>query len=212
VGAAVHPAEQTGGDYIDFVSARDGSLGVAIGDVNGHGFGAALVMALTRAYIRSFCAQGLGVGKVLNAINRMLLADLEESQYVTLLLVHIDPADGVLSYASAGHVPGFILNRSGEVEAVLQSTGIPLGLLEGHRTGTKLLPMHSGQVVVLVTDGVTEAGEPEEFGAPRMLAYVREHRSESAQQIADGVYRAARTFANNQPQQDDIAVVIVKAE
>jgi sigma-B regulation protein RsbU (phosphoserine phosphatase) len=212
VGAAVHPAEQTGGDYIDFVTAPDGSLGVAIGDVSGHGFGAALLMALTRAYVRSFCAEGLGVAKVLSAVNRMLLADLEGGQYVTMLLVHIDLADRVLSYASAGHVPGFILSRSGEVQTIMESTGIPLGLLTGHRIGAKLAPLQPGQVIILVTDGITEAGEPEEFGAERVIAYVREHRAEPAQQIADGVYRAARAHADGQAQQDDIAVVILKPE
>lgn len=214
VGAAVYPAEETGGDYIDFVAAPDNSLGVAIGNVNGHGFGTALVMALTRAYVRSFCSQGLGVAKVLNGVNRMLLADLEESRFVTLLLVHLDLTDGVLSYASAGHVPGFVLNRSGQIEAVMGSTGIPLGLLAGRCIGTKLVPLQSGQVIVLLTDGVTEAGDPDEeqFGAERVLDYVRDHRTESAQQIADGIYRAARAFAKNQPQQDDIAVVILKTE
>ncbi len=212
IGTAVYPAEQTGGDYIDLIPGPNDSLCVAIGDVSGHGFGAALVMALMRAYVRSFCAQRMGVAKILRAMNRMLLTDLEENRYVTLLLVHIDPADGLVSYASAGHVPGFILNRAGEVEAVLESTGIPLGLLEHRRFGTKLTPLQPGQVMVLATDGVTEAGEPEQFGSQRLLACVRDHRRESAQQIAHGVYRAVRAFAAEQPQQDDIALIIVKAE
>lgn len=210
-GAAVRPAEQTGGDYVDFFTANH-SLGIAIGDVSSHGFGAALVMALTRAYTRSFFAQGQGVGKVLQAVNHMLHNDLEENQYVTLLLLSVDVADSVISYANAGHVPGLILSESGELEETLTSTGIPLGILGEHRTGTRLVPLQSRQTIVLLTDGLTEAGEPEQFGTERVIQYVRNHQREPAQQIADGLCDAVRRYARNEPQQDDISVVIVKRE
>lgn len=99
----------------------------------------------------------------------MLHGDLDESQYVTLLLVDIHLSDGILSYSNAGHVPGFILSRSGEVNAVLAGTGIPLGILGEHRTGTKLVPLQSGQTIILMTDGLIENGEPEQFGTERVL-------------------------------------------
>ncbi len=217
IGAAIHPAEQTGGDYVDFIRTAEDCLALAVGDVNGHGFVAALVMALTRAYVRAFCGQGLGVGKVLNGVDRMLNADLEESRYVTMLLVSLDLTDRMLSYASAGHVPGYVLNRAGDVEEVLSSTGMPLGLLAGNRIGTRLVKLQSGQMIVLTTDGLAEAsaaepGESEEFGGERVLEYVREHRAEPAHRIAEGLYECARDYACHQPQQDDVAVVIVKVE
>ena len=182
VGTVVRPAEQTGGDYVDFITASDdgGSLGVAVGDVAGHGFDTALLMACTRAYVRSFWHQGLGVGKVLNGVNRMLVADLGDSYFVTLLLAHFDFGHRVLSYASAGHVPGFVLNASGDLEATLDSTGIPLGILEGSGFATKFLPVKPGEVVVLLTDGATEAGEPDEFGLDRVISFVRGHRQQPA--------------------------------
>lgn len=210
-GAAVHPAEQTGGDYVDFFTANH-SLGVAIGDVSTHGFGAALVMALTRAYTRSFFGQGLGVGKVLEAVNHMLHNDLEENQYVTLLLLSVDVADSVISYSNAGHVPGLILSESGELEGTLTSTGIPLGMLGEHRAGTRLVPLQSRQTIVLLTDGLTEAGEPEQFGTERVIQYVQHHQLEPAQRIADGLCDAVRRYTGNEPQQDDISVVIIKRE
>lgn len=215
VGAAVHPAEQTGGDYVDFISTLDDGqdvLGVAVGDVGGHGFDAALVMALTRAYVRSFWQQGLGVGKVTNAVNRSLLADLDEGRLVTLLLTHLDFANGVLSYASAGHVPGFVLNRDGAIDTVMESTGVPLGVLPGYRFGTKFVPLHSGQVIVLLTDGITEAGDAEQFGSERTLSCVREHLDEPAQRIAESVYEAIGRFAKNERPQDDMSVVILKVD
>ena len=215
VGAAVHPAEQTGGDYVDFITTPDDAhdaLGIAVGDVGGHGFDAALVMSLTRAYVRSFCHQGLGVGKVLSGINRMLAQDLGEGRLVTLLLAHADLGNRMLSYASAGHVPGFVLNESGELEAMLESTGIPLGVLDESRFATRFLPLKSGQVIVLMTDGATEAGVPEDFGLERVIGYVREHRKEPGQQIADGVHEAIRAFTNGSAPQDDISMVVLKIE
>ena len=210
-GAAVHPAEQTGGDYVDFFTTNH-CLGVAIGDVSSHGFGAALVMALTRAYTRSFFGQGLGVGKVLEAVNHMLHNDLEENQYVTLLLLSIDVADGVIAYSNAGHVPGLILSESGDLQGTLPSTGIPLGMLGEQRAGTRLVPLQSGDTIVLLTDGVTEAGEPEQFGTERVIQYVQRHHLEPAQRIADGLCDAVRRFTGNESQQDDISVVIIKRE
>ena len=213
VGAVVRPAEQTGGDYVDFITTPDDgadAVGVAVGDVGGHGFDAALLMALTRAYVRSFCHQGLGVGKVLAGVNRMLACDMDEGRLVTLLLAHLDFGNHVLAYASAGHVPGFVLNAAGDVEAMLESTGIPLGVFAEHRFGTKFLPVKAGQVIVLLTDGATEAGEPDEFGLQRIISYVQDHRGEPAQEIAAGLHGAICAHTNGTPAADDISLVILK--
>lgn len=214
VGSVVHPAEQTGGDYVDFITpgAGDGTLRVAVGDVGGHGFDAALVMALTRAYVRSCCQQGLEVGQLLGCVNKMLLADLEDSRYVTLLLAQFDLPARVLSYASAGHVPGFVLDASGNLESMLESTGVPLGMFEGRRFGTTSLAVKPGQVIVLLTDGATEAGQPNDFGIDRVIAYARAHRDEPGQQIADGLYSEIRAFTGGEPAQDDVSLVVLKVE
>jgi len=86
IGLAVYPAIEIGGDYIDLIPASDNCLSVAVGDVSGHGFDSSLLMALTRAYVHSYCAQELGLVDIIAGVNRMLVADLEESRYVTLLL------------------------------------------------------------------------------------------------------------------------------
>src|SRR5580704_6079125 len=128
IGAASHPVYETGGDYFDFIDRQDGSIVIAMGDVNGHGYGSALVMALTRAYLRSFASMDLEVHEILGRINHMLLNDLEQHQFVTLCLVRLQPANRKLSYANAGHVPGFVLESAGEIRQMLDSTGPPLGL------------------------------------------------------------------------------------
>ncbi|HLW86910.1 MAG TPA: SpoIIE family protein phosphatase [Terriglobales bacterium] len=215
IGAASHPVYETGGDYFDFIERQDGSILIAVGDVNGHGYGSALVMALTRAYLRSFASMHLEVHEILGRMNHMLLNDLEQHQFVTLCLVRLQPYNRKLLYANAGHVSGFVLSSSGEVRHPLDSTGPPLGLFAGSGF---LLPdpteMQAGEMLLLVTDGIPEATarDGNQFGSERVLDYARVHRGEPALQIASGVYQAARNYVHHDPQDDDITALVVKVE
>ena len=105
ISGAAYPAADTGGDYFDFIIQPDGCVYLVIGDVSGHGFGAALVMAETRAYMRSLAKFNSDPGSLLNNINHFLADDLESSQYVTLTAVRLDPRSKSIEYTSAGHVP-----------------------------------------------------------------------------------------------------------
>ena len=214
VSAASHPAAETGGDYFDFIRPSDDVMYVAIGDASGHGFSSALVMALTRAYVRSFAALDLGVCEILSRVNRMLTDDLEDNRFVTLLLARFDARRRLLSYASAGHVPGYVLCHGGAVQAVLDSTGPPLGVFADAEFPHCEVRLEKNQTVLLVTDGVTEtdAGDDEPFGAERLLEYVRGHRDSSARHVTTGIYRAVRAFAGARLQTDDITSVVIKVQ
>ncbi len=214
IAGAAYPADVTGGDYFDFISMPDGRLWIAVGDVSGHGVDAALVMALTRAYLRSWAAMELDGGEILTRVNQMLANDLNQGRFVTLILVCLDPHNRSLRYANAGHVPGFLLGRSGQVECELKSTGHPLGLFPaGRYSSSKELRLESAKTVVLLTDGITESKAPDaaEFGPQRVIEYISAHRQDPARQIVDGLCQAARAFAANQPQADDITAVVLKA-
>ena len=117
-----------------------------------------------------------------------------------------------MSYASAGHVSGFLMNGSGEVDHVLESSGPPLGLFPASKFSTSMVPLKSQSMVILMTDGTTEmmGSEDEQFGSDGVLEYVRAHRQKSACELAYGIYRAARDFAGDTPQQDDATGVIIK--
>jgi PAS domain S-box-containing protein len=214
IAGAAYPAAETGGDYFDFFTMPDGCVCVCIGDVSGHGFDAALVMALTRAYVRSFAAGGSDAGEILTKVNRMLVADLSNERFVTLLCVRVHPRDGWLAYAGAGHVPGFLLNGSGEVDAVMRSSGPPLGLFADVEFASTVLPLEPHQLLLLLTDGVAETTAPDEaeFGSERVLDYVRAHRQDSASQIVVGICQAARLFARGERQADDLTSVVVKVD
>jgi len=212
VGTAVCPAVETGGDYVDLLHKADDSLTIALGDVSGHGLDAAMLMTLTRAYVRSFCMQLPRLSEVLTAVNRMLVSDLDEDRYVTLLLAHLNLAECTLSYASAGHVPGLLLDDTGEVRFVLESSGVPLGLFEEYEVATRTIPFQPGSLLVLLTDGVTEAcnRDGDQWGLKRVIDYVRLHRAEAAQQIADGICDCSRRFAGRENQQDDVTAIVFK--
>ncbi len=136
-------------------------------DVEGHGFGSALVMALPRAYLRSFATMDLEPDRILAQVNRMLAADLEHGRFVTLAWARLDVSRRSLIYAGAGHTPGFVLNRAGLVVHVLESKGPPLGLFPDSKFSCqKEILLEPGQIVVLLTDGITESVAPggAEFG------------------------------------------------
>jgi PAS domain S-box-containing protein len=212
IAASAYPAEQTGGDYVDAIPCDDGRCYVAIGDVSGHGLDAALVMAMTRAYVRSFAALGLNVEQILARVNHVLVGDLQEDRFVTLLLARLDPSGRTLEYASAGHVPGFLLNGAGDTAAVLGSTGVPLGIFADSEFSTHTFQLAPGHLVVLSTDGASETktAADVEFGCEGVLDYVRAHRDWGARDIAEGIYRAARAFAQGEAQTDDVTCIIIK--
>jgi PAS domain S-box-containing protein len=213
IAAGTFPALVTCGDYYDYLPLSNGSLGIVIGDVSGHGLGPALIMAETRAYLRFLSASGLEPGEVLTKINGVLYEDLDENRYVALILAHVDSSSRRLRYVNAGHTAAYHLDGTGAVKAVMESCGPPLGVLPGTVfPAIENPPLEDGDVVVFLTDGITESenASGDWFGTDAALDVVRAHRHESAQEIVQGLREATRDFAHGAPQQDDITVVVCK--
>ncbi len=213
IAAAAIPAEQTGGDYFDFLPHSDGCLDMVIGDVTGHGFGAALVMAETRAYMRSYSNLHLPINVLLNRVNRVLASDLEGRFWVTLVLARLDSRKRTLEYVNAGHVSGYLFKSCGELGQLLEGTGAPLGMFpDSDYPPGRTIPLEHGDTIVLLTDGITEAMDKDQhqFGSPRVLEFLRNHLSEPAAQIVQGLHDVVRKFSGNSPQQDDITSVVCK--
>jgi serine phosphatase RsbU (regulator of sigma subunit) len=214
ISGASYPAEATGGDYFDYIPMCDGGLGVVIGDVSGHGFGPALLMAELRAYLRALLLTRADVGEIVGLLNRALADDAPEGHFATLLLARLEPVTCAVVYASAGHTPGYILNPAGEVRSVLQSTGMPLAVLaDGDFPTVAVPPLEPGELLLLLTDGTVEAHGPDEkqFGIGRVLDVVRAHRRHSARVIVDTLYGEVRDFCGALSQLDDITVIVIKA-
>jgi PAS domain S-box-containing protein len=214
IGASTHPADETGGDYFDFIPMGDGSLLIALADAKGHGFSSALVVALTRAYVRCFATMHLELDEILTHVNEMLFKDLEHGDFVTLFLARLSSSHRTLSYASAGHVPGLIFLDSGDVKRKLESTGPPLGLFAASKFSLQQeISLDAGEIAVFLTDGVIESTRPNgrQFGCQRVIDQIRALSHESASNIAKGIYHATREFSQGDLQDDDITSVIIKA-
>ncbi len=128
VAGASFPAEFTSGDYFDYIPMRGESIGLAIADVCGHGLGPALLMASTQAFLRSSAEIHDDVGEILGRVNRCLMDVGEQHRFVTLFLGRLDVRARTLTYTSAGHPTGYILDAFGAVKARLESTALPLAI------------------------------------------------------------------------------------
>ena len=168
VAAYYRPARTVGGDFYDFIELPDGLIGLVVGDVTDKGVPAAMVMAATRSVLRAAAQRLLEPGAVLRRVNETLCSEIPPNMFVTCLYGVLDPATGLLRYANAGHnLP--IVHRAGVVSE-LRATGMPLGLMPGMDYDEKEATLAPGSSVLLYSDGLTEAHDPdrEMFGTPRV--------------------------------------------
>ena len=211
IAAACYPADVTSGDYYDYLCLADGSLGVVIADVSGHGFGPALLMAETRAYLRALARANTNVGEIVTTVNRILTEDTSTTEFITLFFARIDRRGPSFTYTGAGH-NGFHFNAAGQVRE-LTSTEIPLAVnISTTYKHTQPYPLHPGDVLLLLTDGVPEtaAADGSQFGIRRAQDVVRHTRDRSAQDIVADLYQATRDFSGGRAQDDDITTVVIK--
>lgn len=194
VAGSAFMADETGGGYYDFLPLPNGCLALAVGDVSGHGFDTALVMVQTRAALRTIARSQTDPGAVLAEMNASLLDEIPEAQYVTLVLACLNIESRTMHYSSAGHVTGYLLSANGDVKREIASTGIPLGLFPRQRYEAVITPnLRSGDVLVLITDGISESSTDDDvqFGSHGALEVIR-------REFCDG------------PQADDMTVVVCK--
>jgi serine phosphatase RsbU (regulator of sigma subunit) len=213
IAGASHPAQATGGDYFDYVPMQDGSLAIAIGDVSGHGFGPALLMAENRAYLRAFLMTHGDVAEVVRLLNRALAVDTDDDRFATLLLGRLDPVSRSLVYVSAGHAAGYLLDAAGNVKTSLTSTCMPLAIMpEVEVSEAPVLTLEQGEGVLLVTDGVPEAHAPDEtlFGIERALNAVHANWTWSARDIVAQLFEAVRSFCGGRAALDDMTAIVIK--
>ena len=208
-----YPAELVGRDSFDFLLMPEGALWLSIGDVSGHGFAPALMMASTHAYLRSLARVQNDPGSILQLANMILANETGDERFVTYLLARLDPRTQSLVYCSAGHPTGYVLGASSNVEYYLKSGALPLGVMpHGAFPVSDRLCLQSGDTVLLVTDGVQEARSPdgECFGIQRMLDTVRMHQNASSREVIERLYDAVREYSQRETLADDLTAVVVK--
>jgi len=213
IAGAVAPASATCGDYYDFIPLPDGRLALGIADVSGHGVGSALIMTAMRAYLRSLTGTLASLDILAGELNRLLLADLEEHRFVTMILAVLDGASGTLSWANFGHPTGYVLDRSGAVKAELTSGCRPLGLFPDLTCAQgPAIALEPGDSLVLLTDGILEtwSSEGAEFGHAGVQEVLRAVCDQPAAEMAARLIAEAKRFGREQPQDDDLTVVVCR--
>ena len=146
IAGAVFPANATSGDFFDYVRMADNALGIVVADACGHGMGPALIMAQTRAYLRSITHYESDPRTVLAKFNLQLYPDLDDADYITTFLARLDPDRHQLDCANAGNWPAFILDAQGDVLHELRTDGTPIGLFPDLRAPPdRSDPARSGQ-------------------------------------------------------------------
>jgi PAS domain S-box-containing protein len=212
IAAASHPTQETGGDYFDFIPMSNGHWGIVIGDASGHGIGAALLVAETRAYLRALALTNADPGQVLDNVNQRLFEDIGTDHFVTLFLGRLDPLTRSLVYSNAGHLPAHVLDSDGAVRLVLPSTGFPLAVVpDSPFPNSPEVRLEPGDLLFLLSDGIVEAhtGNRPLFGIGRSLEVVQAHRHEPAGEIIAALVHQVRKWSGS-AQADDMTAIVIK--
>ncbi|HBI43469.1 MAG TPA: stage II sporulation protein E [Planctomycetales bacterium] len=214
VAAYYHTAHRAGGDYYDFFPFPDGTWGILVADVSGHGTPAAVLMAVTHSLAHTYQGPPTPPGDLLNHVNDHLtrLYTAESDTFVTAFYGVYNPADRTLTYASAGHNPPRLKRcDDGTLAALDGARGLPLGISPAERYHEQRHTLVPGDQLVLYTDGITEAEGPsgELFGTER-LDKVLENCSVTATDLLQAVLDAVQEFTAGRPAADDRTLLVAK--
>ena len=174
------PAREVGGDFYDLFELEEGRVGVVVGDATGKGMPAALVVSAASSMLRAVAHafHSSSPGEVLSRVNETLVARIPPNVFVTCFYAILDPKNGHLVYANAGHDLPY-LHRNGGAEE-LRARGMPLGLMPSMGYEEKETILEAGESALFYSDGLVEAHDPkgEMFGFPRLRALIAEHAEE----------------------------------
>jgi sigma-B regulation protein RsbU (phosphoserine phosphatase) len=210
------PSQQVGGDYFDFLDMGEGQLGIAIADVSGKGIPAALLMANLQASLHAQLIRLGDVAEVTARINDLLVESTDANMFATFFYGILDRNNASFTCTNAGHNPPLLLRRGGDLER-LEAGGLLLGFLPHQRYVQQTVCLEKGDVLVLFTDGISEAADTASgatadnlFGEERLVDVVRSHASGPARTIQAGILGAVARHTGNSAQSDDITLVVIK--
>ena len=209
IAGAWEPARVVGGDYYDVIRISKNKLAICIADVAGKGVSAALLMANVQAAVRAFASEYMLPSQVCAQINSVLFTNTAPEKFVTLFYGVLDAYSRTLQYANAGHLRPLLVRRSGEATH-LENGGALLGVFPSWKYEDATVELRSGDLLLLFTDGITEAMAPEgeEFGEGRMLAAITASEQRSARDLQSQLFANVKNFCSARLS-DDATLILV---
>jgi hypothetical protein len=210
IASATIPANDVGGDLIDYLEGAGGCLGVALGDVAGKGMGAALLCAKLQATLHALAPGATSLEALGAALNGVLERSGLDNRYATLFYAEIAAGSGEVRYLNAGHNPA--LHISDGAIATLPASSLPLGMLPGTAYGSGALRLSPGDLVVLYSDGITEATASSgvEFGLDRLQASIRAASTLPVAELVGRVIEDVREFLDHEKPHDDQSLLVLR--
>lgn len=210
--AALEPAREVGGDLYDFFLLDDSHLFISIGDVSGKGVPAALFMAVTKTLMKGIAERGIEPSDLLMAVNRELVQENESMMFVTVFCGILNFKTGRFLYSNAGHNPPVLIGSDGKPGFIDIPDGFLLGVMENVQYQTRVIDLSAGDVIVLYTDGITEAMNSENilYSDNRLLEGLTGQHSRKSSEIVESIIQSVRDHADAEPQSDDITLLVLK--
>ncbi len=208
--------QETGGDYYDILPDKNDRcrVDIVLGDVVGHGIGAALLMASIRAFIRCRTALPGSPAEVINDVNELLCKDTERSgNFVTLFYMVLDRDKHKVHWVRCGHDPAIVYNVADKSFSELRGEGLVLGFDSEWKFRESSISLHEESIILIGSDGAweTENENGDQFGKERLKQLIAQHCTKSSQEIITAITEEVTKFRGKQPQSDDITLVVVKA-
>jgi sigma-B regulation protein RsbU (phosphoserine phosphatase) len=212
IAAFSRPAQIVGGDYFDFIDFKDGSKGLVIADVSGHGVSAGMFMSSLQTAFHTLVPEADSPLEVLERINRLYVHNIKFTTFVTIFFGQYDPQTRVLTYANAGHNSAYLYRMSTNEEIWLRPTGPAIGLMEGFPIYKNEVQLESGDILLLYTDGITEATDYEGIflSEDGLADIIRQNADTTAERIIQKILQNLKEHTNGKPLADDVTLVISK--
>jgi sigma-B regulation protein RsbU (phosphoserine phosphatase) len=215
IAAFSRPAQIVGGDYFDFVEFSNGLYGLAIADVAGHGVSASLHMASIQALLQTLVPVNKSPAEVMRQIHKLFIHNIRFETFVTFFIGAFDSSTKTLTFSNAGHQPPLLLRKNNSKEesvAMLWPTGAAIGLVEDAEFAEKTIELQKEDLLVLYTDGITEAVnlQNQEFGRKRLETLIRQVKRLPVKELIQKIRLSLEEFSEGKPLADDTTIVICK--
>ena len=212
IAGMMQPVRGVGGDYYDYIPIDDHSIQVVIADVAGKGVPAALLMSATAAAVQLEASEKRDMLEVVDRLNNGIYSVSEGNRYVTLLLADIDACSHSLRYVNCGHNPALLLQAKTHDVVPMNSSCFPVGMFDSVGCEINRADLAAGDILVLYTDGITEAENPqgEEFGMERLSALIQSSSMLSADELMNHILETAADFCREVGFNDDATILVVK--